>query len=274
MKETIENTGYRRFLKPAIIVLVCAIILFSSAYTIKAGQRGVLLTFGKADTVAKDEGLHFKFPFVQKIVKMDVRTQKYEADLSAASKDLQDVKTMIAINFRIISDKVPEIYTTLGPDYIDNVIYPLEQETNKEITAQYSAEELITNRNEVKEQMKAKLVDKLKKRNIIVEEISIINFEFSPAFTQAIEAKVTAEQLKLKAEKDLERIKIEKEQKITQAQAEAESLKLQKMEITKELVDLRRIEMMQKAIEKWDGRMPQATSGMPFIDVTPKPEVQ
>ncbi|MCX5802592.1 MAG: hypothetical protein NTU69_03485 [Proteobacteria bacterium] len=104
--------------------------------------------------------------------------------------------------------------------------------------------------------------------NIVIDDFSIVNFKFSPQFTQAIESKQTAEQFALKAQRDLERIKIEAEQKITQAKAEAEALRLQKANITIELVKLRQIEASMKAVEKWDGHLPKATSvAVPFIDV-------
>jgi regulator of protease activity HflC (stomatin/prohibitin superfamily) len=248
------------------ILVVC--VLFSSVYTIPAGSRGVLTTFGKPDMIPKNEGIGIKVPFVQDITKMSVQTQKYEAELTAASQDLQDVNTKIAINYRIVPEEAATIYRDIGLGYADKVIYPLQQEINKATTAQYTAEELITKRNEVRNEMKDKLGEKLLPRGIIVEEISIIDFKFSPSFTQAVEQKVTAEQLKLKAVNDLERIKIEAEQKIASAQAEAESLRLQKEQVTSDLIKLRQIEMGMKAIEKWNGIMPLVTGGaMPFIDI-------
>jgi len=256
--------------KNSILVFLVLLTIFSSVYTITAGYRGVLLTFGKPDMVAKGEGLHVKIPLIQYVIKMDVRTQKYEAELTAASKDLQDVNTKIAINYRIIPETAPTIYQGVGVNYPEKIIYPLEQETNKAITSMYTAEELILKREEVREKMKNTLIEKLRPRNIIVEEISIIDFRFGQAFTTAIENKVVSQQLKLKADIDLERFKVEAQQKIEAAKGEAEALRLQKLEITPELIDLRRIEMNNKAIDKWDGIMPQATSGMPFIDITPK----
>jgi regulator of protease activity HflC (stomatin/prohibitin superfamily) len=142
------------------------------------------------------------------------------------------------------------------------------QEVVKAVTASYTAVELITQREKVRAEIKNHLKERLVGYNIVVDDFSIINFKFSQQFTQAIESKQTAEQFALKAQRDLERIKIEAEQKIAQAQAEAEALRLQKANITPELVKLRQIEASMKAIEKWDGHMPQVTSGtIPFIDV-------
>ncbi len=102
-----------------------------------------------------------------------------------------------------------------------------------------------------------------------MDDFNIVNFQFSEEFDKAIEAKVTAEQLKLKAATDLERIRIEADQKIAQAQAEATALNLQKLEITPDLVRLREIEVQREAVNKWNGELPQVTGGaMPFIDIT------
>lgn len=247
-----------------VMVFIVLIIFFTSFYTISAGYRGILTTFGKPSMDAKGEGLHFKMPLIQGIVKMDVRTQKYEADLTAASKDLQDVNTKIAINYHILPESAPEIYQGIGVDYAEKVIYPLEQEINKETTAQYTAEELITKRNEVRESMKAKLTEKLRGRNIVVEEISIVNFKFSDAFTQAIEMKVTAEQSALGAKNKLEQTKYEAQQRVAEAQgkADAMTIEINSLKQNKDILQLR-------AIEKWNGRLPLVTGGAtPFIDIT------
>jgi regulator of protease activity HflC (stomatin/prohibitin superfamily) len=247
----------------AIILTVLIILSFVSGffYIVNAGERGVMLTWGDASTIPKSEGLGFKMPIAQRVVKMSIQTQKYEASATAASKDLQIVTAKIVTNYHLIGDQVPRLYREIGIDYADKVIQPMEQEVVKATTAQYTAEELITKREDVRQAIKNVMTDRLQERGIVVEEISITDFDFSPSFNQAIEAKVTAEQLKLKAERDLERIKIEKEQKIAQAQAEAESLRLQKQEITPELLTLR-------AIEKWNGVTPIVVGGgIPFIDI-------
>lgn len=251
-----------------IFSILVIIFLFGSFYIVRAGERAVLVTFGNPNMEARVEGLHFKLPLIQKVVIMDIKTQKYEAELTAASKDLQDVNTKIAINYHIQGTSVPGIYQNIGIDYADKVIYPYEQETNKAITSQFTAEELITQRNSVRERMKTELAEKLVSRGIIVEEISIINFAFSTSFTQAIELKVTAEQNALAAKNKLEQIKYEAEQKVTSARAEAEALRMQKQEITPDLIKLRQIEVQKMAIDKWNGIMPQVTgAAIPFIDI-------
>jgi len=271
-----ETRAVRFAVLGAVIVMTLFILLVSSVYTIPAGYRGVLLTWGKANTVAIEEGLHFKIPIAQSIKKMEVRTQKYTADASAASKDLQIVTAQIATNYHLIPSEVPKIYTDLGLNFAERIIQPMEQEVVKATTARFTAEELITKREEVRTHMKDILIARLAERGIIVEEVSIIDFDFSDSFNDAIEQKVTAEQLMLKAEKDLERIQVEAKQ----AQAQAEGFKL--AAIAKAEGDAMAIQLIEQQlkkspqfveylkVQKWDGKLPQATLGMPFIDVTPK----
>lgn len=248
-----------------ILLVIILILIFGSFYTISAGERGVLLTFGKPSPVVISEGLHFKIPIAQKVIKMEVRSIKYEADASAASKDLQIVSAKIATNYHLIPESVPEIYSTLGLSYAERIIQPMEQEIVKATTAKFTAEELITKREEVRQEIKNLFTERLRQRGIVVEEISITNFDFSGSFNAAIESKVTAEQLKLKADRDLERIRVEAEQRITQAKAEAEAIKIQAQAITsqggKDYVQL-------QAINKWNGQLPGVTGGVvPFLDV-------
>ena len=254
--------------KYMILAGVIIILLFSMFYIIPAGHRGVLLTFGKPSLDAVGEGLHMKFPFAQTVKKLEVRTQKIETEADSASRDLQDVQTTIALNFHLSPGETPVLYQTIGLAYRERIIDPAIQESVKAITAKFTAEELITRRSEVRSSIQEFIKEKLAKSFIVVDDFNIVNFQFSAEFDKAIEAKVTAEQLKLKAETDLERIKVEKEQKITQAQAEAESLRLQKEQITPDLIKLREIEVQREAIKAWaaGAQLPRVVGGdMPFI---------
>ncbi|MEW6681229.1 MAG: prohibitin family protein, partial [bacterium] len=202
------------------------------------------------------------------VVMMDVRVNKEQTDAAAASKDLQQTHSIIALNYHILPDKAWKVYQTIGIEFKEKMIDPLIQECVKAVTAKYTAVELITEREKVGMEIREILSHKLLPYNIIVDEFSIVNFQFSQQFTDAIESKQTAEQLALKAQRDLERIKIEAEQQVAQAKAEAEALRLKRENITDDLIKLRQIEASLKAIEKWDGRMPQITSGaIPFIDI-------
>jgi len=167
----------------------------------------------------------------------------------------------------LIPDKANIVYQTIGISYRERIIDPAILEVVKAVSARYSAEELITKRPQVSEAMRTSLMERLERYNIEVDAFSIVAFSFSKVFTEAIEAKQTAEQLALKAKRDLERVKIEAEQKVTAAKAEAESLRLQRANISPDLIELRKIEANLKAIEKWDGILPQVvgTGGVPLI---------
>ena len=246
-----------------IVILVAAlIVLFNSLQTIGAGERGVVFSmFGGVQDLVLDEGLRFKIPFVEDIIPMDVKIQKSETAVSASSKDLQMVSSTIAVNYHVSPEAANHVYQEVGLSFKERILDPAVQESMKAGTAQFTAEELITRRAEVSTQIKDMLAGRLLTHNIIVDEFNIIDFSFSAVFNEAIEAKQTAEQSALKAERDLERVKIEAEQQITTARAEAESQRLQRETITSQLLQLR-------AIEKWDGHLPQVTSGgTPFIDL-------
>jgi regulator of protease activity HflC (stomatin/prohibitin superfamily) len=252
------------------VVLVVLIILLSFSFTtVASGHRGVLLQLGEVKPTILDEGLHFKLPFIQTVQPIEVRVQKEESSQTAASKDLQTVTATVAVNFSVDPSGVNKLYQEIGLDYKGRIIDPAIAEALKAVTAQYTAEEMISKRPEVSAKVKDMLEDKLTKYFMKLEEINIKEFAFSEEFNRAIEQKQTAEQNALKASRDLERIKIEAEQQITQAQAEAEALRLKKAEVTTELIQLKEIEVQEKALQKWDGKLPSVTGGAtPFIDIS------
>ena len=255
---------------PLLVIFgIIVVVFFGPVYTIDATERGVLLTWGKVSDKAIDPGIHFRIPIVQNVERFNVKTQKYEAEGTAASKDLQTVNTKVAVIYHLRPESVPKIYAELGQNYGESVIQPTVQEVLKASTSRFSAEQLITNRSTVASNIQDLLYQRLHIYGIVVESTAITDFKFSESFTQAIEAKVTASQQMLKAETDLKRIQVEAQQKVTQAKAEADALNLQKQAITPELIELRKVEMQTKAVEKWDGKLPMYTGGaMPFLDVT------
>ena len=180
------------------------------------------------------------------------------------------VALSVALNYHIIPEKANVVYQTIGIEFQERMIDPAIQEVMKAVTARYTAEELITKRPAVSAEMQESLKTRLLRSNISVDAFSIVSFSFSSIFTDAIEAKQTAEQNALKAERDLDRIKVEAQQTITAATAEAEALRLQKMNISPDLIELRKIEANLKAIEKWNGILPQVTGGgaVPLIGVS------
>lgn len=237
-------------------------VLLKSFETVGAGERGVVFSrFGGVKAHVLGEGLRFKIPFVEDIIIMDVTIQKSQTQAAASSRDLQMVSSTIALNHHIDPAAANDVYQNTRGAYKSRIIDPAVQESVKAVTAQFTAEELITRRAEVSTEIKDTLSERLRSHNVIVDEFNIVGFSFSKVFNDAIEAKQTAEQSALKAQRDLQRVKIEAEQKITSARAEAEGQRLQRETITPALLQLR-------AIEKWDGHLPQVTSGAtPFIDL-------
>lgn len=257
----------------AVALGILAVWWLAPVAIVPAGYRGVLTTFGKADEAVLDPGIHFRVPIAQSLHLMDVRIQKGEGEGDAASRDLQSVHTRIAINYHLLPSTAVTTFRDIGPTAevaAERIILPATQEAVKAITARFTAEELITRRTEVRDAIGALLKEKMQRHGLVLDEFAIVNFAFSKSFSEAIEAKVRAEQEKLKAERDLQRIEVEAKQKVASARAEADALALQRQQVTSELLALRRIENERAAIAKWDGKLPQMTgSTVPFINLTP-----
>jgi len=261
----INRNVFKAVLFVALLVLIWALAPFA---TVPAGHRGVMTTFGNPSNEVLSEGIHFRIPAAQKLNLVNVSIQKGEGEGDAASRDMQTVHTRVALNYHIKPEAAVSVFRDLGNQPGERIIIPAVQESVKAVTARFTAEELIARRTDVRDQIVAQLRERLGRHGIVVDEFSIVNFNFSKSFNDAIEAKTTAEQLKLKAERDLQRIEVEARQKITQAKAEAESLAAQRQQVTAELIRLREIENQRLAIEKWDGKLPNVAGGaIPFINV-------
>ena len=253
-----------------MFLIIVVFGLFKPWVQVGAGERGIVMNFGAVQDKVLNEGIHFRVPVMQQIIKMDIKIHKVVTDAASASSDLQDVALSVALNYHVIPDKANLVYQTIGLEFKERMIDPAIQEVMKAVSARYTAEELITKRPAVSAEMQESLTKRLLLSNISVDAFSIVSFSFSKIFTDAIEAKQTAEQNALKAERDLDRIKVEAQQTIAAATAEAEALRLQKMNISPDLIELRKIEANLKAIEKWNGILPQVTGAgaVPFIGVS------
>lgn len=242
----------------AVLALVALVIFFSSFTIIEPGYRGVKVTLGQAEEDVLGEGLHFKMPIITKVRELSVQVFKIESKGSAASKDLQRVETTVALNFQANEAEVVKILREFGSinNVATRVVDPSILEAFKAATAKYTADDLIAQRELVREAILDTLRGRLVNYGLIVKDLSISEFEFSKVFDEAIENKQKAEQDAQKAERDLERIKFEAQQKVVQAQAEADALRAQRAEITPELLELRKIENQKLWIEKWNGQMP------------------
>ncbi|GIO83343.1 hypothetical protein J25TS5_02750 [Paenibacillus faecis] len=274
METVKKNPGTKRNFKlggittAAVAALIVLVVGANSFAQVEYGHVGLYKTFGKLDSNILSPGIHLKIPFFQTVIQVNTQVTKAETDTSASSKDLQPVSTHVAVNYSVNKESAYNLMNNVGRNVDSVIINPAVQEIVKEVTARYQAEDLIAKRDIVAGEISEHLTNRLAKYDLIVNEINIVNFKFSDAFNQSIEAKQVAQQQALKASNDLKRIEIEAKQKIAQAQAEAEALKLKKQEVTPELVQLKQIEVQEKALEKWDGRLPSVTGGAtPFIDI-------
>jgi regulator of protease activity HflC (stomatin/prohibitin superfamily) len=246
-----------------IIGIIVVVNLLSFFVVVDPGERGILMQFGNIQGIY-DPGLHFQIPILNNVIIMDVRTQKSQVQVNAASKDLQSITSTVALNYHIDPLKIDKLYQQIGVQYEERIISPAIQESVKATTAQFTAEELITKRPAVKEDIKAKLIERLAPSYVIIDDFSIVDFSFSEEFNKAIESKQTAVQTALKAENDLKRIQIEAQQQIETAKAQAESIRIQGEALQKnqDLVKL-------KAVEKWNGILPTYMMGntVPFLNL-------
>lgn len=237
------------------IVLAAALVFVgaNSLHAVPAGHTGVVTRFGAVDQQVLGEGLHVVLPFVTRVVNINNQVMKAEVTSNSASQDLQTVNSTVALNYRIDSQSAASVYQNIGVNYENVVVIPAIQEAVKSVMAQYTAEELITMRQTVGNEMQQNISEKLVPYGFSTESVNIVDFQFSEEFNAAIEAKQTAQQNALKAEQDLARVKVEAEQAITQAQAEAESYRLKSQELTDEMI-------MMEFIDKWDGKLPTVVS--------------
>lgn len=253
-------------LRKVVVGLVAILVLsvvFGSFGTIGAGERGILLRFSAVTGKVFNEGLYWKLPFVEDVVVMDTRIQKEQTDAQSASKDLQTVSATVALNFSVDPLKVDAIYQKIGAEFKSRLIDPAIQESVKAATAQFTADELVTQREKVRDGIKTLLKEKLEQYGIVVADVNIVDFNFSDSFNRAIEEKVTAEQEALAAKNKLERIKFEADQKVAEAKGKAEAMNLEAnaLRSNPQVLQLR-------ALEKWDGKLPQVSGGaVPFVSL-------
>lgn len=267
--------------RDGLIALLAIVILTGSFGTINAGERGVKTRLG-AVVGALEPGLYLKIPLIEQVATMEVKTRTVNYDknghegdsldssqLSGASKDLQDVWIGVVVNYHIDANKVTDIYAQYKSvdNFEANVIEPIIREVVKSTAAQFTAEELVTKRSEFGDKVNSVLGERFTTKDAVLERFSVTNFEFSGAFTEAIEAKVTAVQNAEAARNKLEQIKFEAQQTIETAKATAEAQRIQSQSLAsqggRDFVQL-------KAIEKWDGHLPTQmipNATVPFLQL-------
>ena len=275
------GAGVKIVLAAIVILIMVAIVASSSVKIVDAGNRGILTHWNAVDLTSAplDEGIHFVVPFQDEIIQMEVRTLKYDTSTRSASKDLQTVQTTVTVNYHPDPEKVHILYKEIGMNYENRVIQPAIDETVKQVSANYNAEELITKRPLVKADIENAIRERLEAFYVQTEVISITDFEFSPLFAKAIESKVEAEQKAQKAENDLIRIEVEARQleaqavglaaaNIAEAQGEAEAISVINNALSSNPYYLEWLKT-----QAWDGRLPLVVGegGTPFISIPTSP---
>ena len=245
MKFKLRN--YKKIVLYVVIGLFALITIISSFQTIKSGEVGLKVRFGKIVSSQLNEGFNFKIPYIEDIVIVNIKVQKIELKTESSSKDLQPIQTDIAVNYRIESDKASYLYKTVGNNYESTILDPAIKESIKSTIAKYTAAEVITERSEVSSKCLEELQSKVKKYGIVIDDFNITNLSFSSEYTKAIEDKQVAEQR-------LEKAKLEAEAKLVEAEATKKANDLVKQSLTDELIS-------KQFIEKWDGKLPSTYAG-------------
>lgn len=264
-----------------IVLIVIGIVAYESVHIVDAGHRGILLHWGAVETSVPPlgEGLHFVTPFADDVVNLEVRTLKYVQSTTAETNDLQTVTTTVTVNYHPSKESIHLLYQDLGPDYENRVIQPAIEETVKQVTATYNAEELITKRPLVKADIEQSIIERIHEFRVTTEVVSITDFKFSTTFSNAVEAKVEAEQKALEAENQLRRIQVEARQQ------EAISQGIAKANIAEAEGEAKAIQIINDALaqnpqyfewlktQRWDGKLPLVVgeTATPFIQIPTAP---
>jgi regulator of protease activity HflC (stomatin/prohibitin superfamily) len=271
-----------KILAGIVTFIIIVIVLSQSTVVVQAGHRGVVVYLGAVENKVLGEGVHFIIPFAEQVIQLEVRTLKFQADASAASNDLQEVATVIALNYHIDPSKSNTIYQQLGADYTNRIIAPTIQESVKASVAKFNAEELITKRETAKAVIAQAIRNTLSARNILVETVFITDFKFSEAFATQIEQKVVAFQKYLTEQNNLRAIQVVANQTVVQAQAQARSNVARaegESQAIKVITDQLRQDpqyLQWQSINRWNGQMPYSLGGggVPFFQLPAQPQQQ
>ena len=268
-KDKAGNFSPFKLILTIFVVILAVIFLGSSFVVIPAGHTGVALTFGKVEDVVLQEGLHFKVPFVQKIVVVDNRIVKLDVNTEAFSKDLQTITTVVAVNYHVGKENSQTLYKNVGMGFEEVLITPAVNEVLKAVTAKYTAVELVSSRAEVSMLLDEGLNEKLNSYGIFINELNIINWDFSEEYINAVEAKQVAEQNLIKTRTEQEQALViantEAQKRVIAAEAEANEIKVLAQAnaesnriITESISELL---IKYQTVSKWDGKLPTVMSG-------------
>lgn len=268
-----DEINVPKIARHAVVVIVALLLLLDTAILVPAGNEGVETRFG-AVTGVMGPGLHVKIPFLEGVSNMNTQTQIAQTNATAASDDLQQVTATVAVNFHVNPQDAATIYQNIGTQYQTTIIDPAIQESIKSVTANYSAEQLITEREDVRDAILSLLTSKMQPYGINVDALNIVNFAFSDSFNTAIEAKVTAQQNALTANNQVAQAIAEASSTVIAAQAQAKAIEIQSQAIENSgganYVALQQLDVEKAAIEKWNGTLPTQMipgSSVPFLNL-------
>lgn len=239
-----------------IIIFFVLLAAFPFAF-VGAGERGVVFnnTSGVENRIL-GEGIHFRIPFIESVTNVSIKVQKNDIKAEAASKDLQTVTTDIVVNWHMDSGQVNKIFQNIGNQeaVVDRVLTPAVSEVVKASAAKYTAEEIIAKRPLLKQDIDDALKLRVTPYNIVLDDISIVNVDFSKEFNDAIESKQVAEQNAQKAKFIAQQAEQEAQAEINRAKGASEAQRLQQTTLT-ELI------LQKMYLEKWDGKLPTYVAG-------------
>jgi regulator of protease activity HflC (stomatin/prohibitin superfamily) len=272
--ESFEFKGPKpRTIGVLVILLIIFIFFWGSFAIVPAGHRGVVLWWGSVEKRVMGEGLNFKVPIAERVIRVDVKVQPHPfKEIDAASKEYQMVKLTGMMNFHIDPSYVNDLYQKVGLDFANKVIDPAFNDFVKEVVPIYQITEILPKREDIRKRAMTKLGDNLSRYHIIVDDIYFANIRFSPEYEKAVEAKQVAQQQVETQRQVLAQREIEAHQKVATAKGEAESILVVAQGQAKANEVLSRsispILVEYKGIEKWNGILPQVSGGaVPFIDI-------
>lgn len=265
-----DNHLVRTIILAGVGLIVLLTFIFGAFFQVQPGERTLIYSsFGGLKDNVYGEGLHMKIPLFETAIPMNIRVQKQTEDATAASADLQDVSATVAVNYQVDPTQLVSIYRRIGQsttaaDYMQTeIMNPIVQESVKSVTARYTAVELIQNRSTVKQAIDDIIKSRLALYGIEVTDVSITNFQFSATFTQAIEAKVTAEQNALKEQNNLAVVQFQAQQVVEKAKGDSEAIQIINEQLKQSPAYVNYL-----MIQKWDGRMPLALGSGSLLSIT------
>lgn len=257
-----RQTG--RYILWGAVALVAIIVFFSSFYTIRSTERGVLSTFGKMSDTVVEDGLHLKIPFIQSIKRVNVQQKKFDGHENSYTRDVQTSEVDYTINYDLVRENVSKLMKNVGDDYHNRIVVPFVRSAMKEAFGNFAATEIVENRDAVRRAIEASLRQTLDSNYFMNIQFQLVDIDFDDQFENAIKEKQVAEQNALKAKNVT--IQVEEQAKQTKIKAEADAeamrIKANALERNPKLVNY-------EAVQKWDGKMPQYMLGnsVPFIDI-------